>query len=80
MGDCERLREYAADRANPYGISFEAVCAAVLGEAQRQQLERMIGFKFRRHPALNFPEAHLAALERLLQGRVRQLLAIPSAA
>ncbi len=79
MGDYGRLREYAAGRTNPYGISFEAVCAAALGETQRAQLERMVGFTFRRHPAMNFPEAHLAALERLLQGRVQQLLSIPSA-
>lgn len=79
MGDCEKLQKYAAGRTNPYGISFVAVCASVLGETQRRQLERMIGFTVRRHPTLNFPEAHLAALERLLQDRVQQLLSLPAA-
>ncbi len=77
VGDYEKLREYAAGRTNPYGMSFEAVCAAVMGETQRQQLERMAGFQFRRHPSINFPEVHLQALEQLLQVRAEELLSIP---
>lgn len=37
----------------------------------------MIGFKFKRHPSLNLPEEHLTAIEKLLEDRVRKLLAIP---
>lgn len=70
----EALQEYAATRTNPYGLSFEEACAAVMGAKQREQLRRMIGFTFKRHPSLNLPEEHLRALERLLEIRVRKLL------
>lgn len=76
--DFEKLWEYAQTRTNPYRLSFEEVCAAVMGREQKEQLRRMIGFTFKRHPSLNFPEEHLRALERLLEIRVRKLLAIPT--
>lgn len=78
IGDFEKLREYARTRTNPYRLSFEEVCAAVMGRQQKEQLRRMIGFTFKRHPSINFPEEHLRALEKLLEIRVRKLLAIPT--
>lgn len=74
----DALRAYAATRTNPYGVSYEEVCAEVMGAKQKEQLRRMIGFRFRRHPQLNLPESQLKALESLLESRVRQLLAIPT--
>lgn len=76
IGDFGRLQEYAAIRTNPYGLSFEEVCAAVMGAKQKEQLRRMIGFTFKRHPSINFSEDHLRALERLLEIRVRKLLSL----
>lgn len=73
----EALKAYADTRTNPYGVSFEEVCAEVMGTKQKEQLRRMIGFRFKRHPGINFAEDHLRALENLLKVRVRQLLAIP---
>ena len=78
IGDFAKLQEYAATRTNPYGLPFEEVCAAVMGPKQRQQLRRMIGFTFARHPSLNFSEEHLRGLERLLQIRIRNLLDVSS--
>ncbi len=78
IGDFEKLQEYAGTRTNPYRLSFEEVCAAVMGAKQKEQLRRMIGFTFRRHSSINFPEEHLRALEKLLEIRVRKLLAIPA--
>lgn len=75
--DLPTLVEYAKTRTNPYYISFEEVCAAVMGTKQKEQLRRMIGFKFTRHPKLNLPEEHLVAVERVLENRVRELLEIP---
>jgi len=75
--DLPTLAEYAKTRTNPYYISFEEVCAAVMGTKQKEQLRRMIGFKFTRHPKLNLPEEHLVAAERVLENRVRELLEIP---
>lgn len=75
--DLPTLAEYAKTRTNPYYISFEEVCAAVMGTKQKEQLRRMIGFTFTRHPKLNLPEEHLVAVERVLENRVRELLEIP---
>lgn len=72
------LEEYAKTRTTPYRLSFEEVCAEVMGAKQKEQLRRMIGFRFKRHQSLNFSEEHLQMLEKLLEGRVRKLLAIPS--
>ena len=76
--DIPNLDEYAKTRSNPYNITFEEVCAEVMGAKQKEQLRRMIGFKFKRHPNLNLPEKHLTAIERVLEVRVRKLLAIPT--
>ena len=75
--DIPALDEYAQTRSNPYNISFEDVCAAIMGAKQKEQLRRMIGFRFKRHPYLNLPEDHLTAIEKVLEARVRKLLAIP---
>lgn len=73
------LKEYAKTRTNPYYLSFEEVCAAVMGAKQKEQLRRMIDFRFKRHPGgINFTEEHLKALEKILEIRVRRLLAIPT--
>lgn len=77
IADLAALEEYAMTRTTPYRLSFEEICAAVMGPTQKEQLRRMIGFRFRRHPGMNFSEEHLQTLERLLEGRVRKLLAIP---
>ncbi len=76
--DIPNLEEYAKTRSNPYNITFEEVCAEVMGTKQKEQLRRMIGFKFKRHSSLNLPEEHLIAVERVLEARVRKLLAIPT--
>lgn len=75
--DYDNLGEYAKTRTNPYYVSFEEVCETVMGTKQKEQLRRMIGFKFRRHPKLNLSEEHLKAVERVLEARVRELLSIP---
>lgn len=77
--DYRNLEEYAKTRSNPYYISYEEICAEVMGAKQKEQLRRMIGFRFQRHPLMNLPEQHLEAIERLLEKRVRRLLAIPAA-
>ena len=76
--DLAALEEYAMTRTTPYRLSFEEICTAVMGPKQKEQLRRMIGFRFKRHPDMNFSEEHLQMLEKLLDGRVRKLLAIPS--
>ena len=70
--------EYAKIRSNPYSVFYEEVCAEVMGAKQKEQLRRMIGFRFKRHESLNLPEEHLQTIEKHLEERVRKLLAIPT--
>ena len=72
--DFQDLDSYAKTRGTAYGVSFESVCQEVMGPIQGRQLRKLIGFTFRRHPRLNWPEYRLMAIEHHLQKRVRQLL------
>lgn len=72
--DFDDLEAYAKTRTTPYpGITYEAMCTEVLGKAQLQQLRRLIGFRFKRHPKLNLPEWRLEAIEHHIQKRIRVL-------
>ncbi len=75
--DYANLEEYAKTRSNPYGISYENICREVMGTKQRNQLRRLIGFRFTRHPSINLPEPHLQTLEKQIDLRVRELLSLP---
>ena len=79
--DYRNLAEYAKTRANPYGVCYEAICREVMGTKQRNQLRRLIGFRFTRHPSINLPEDRLTAIEKQidLDPRVRELLSLPRA-
>jgi len=75
--DLFNLDEYAATRYPAYAnVTFENICSEVLGKTQAKQLRQLIGFKFRRHHSINWPEQRLDAIEKHMQKRVRQLLAL----
>ncbi|MEG2136272.1 MAG: helix-turn-helix domain-containing protein, partial [Clostridia bacterium] len=46
------LGAYAKTRSNPYNISYESICAEVMGAKQKEQLRRLIDFRFKRHPSI----------------------------
>lgn len=77
--DCfSHFEAYAKLRANPYQVSYEDICRAVIGPIQKAQLRRMIGFQFHRYPGGTMAKNHLDYLEKLLEQRVQALLSIPS--
>ncbi len=75
--DFKNLSVYAKTRTNPYGTSYENICKEVMGTKQRNQLRKLIGFKFMRHPSINLPEERLLAIEKQIDIRVRELLSLP---
>ena len=75
--DYRYLDDYAKTRMPYSGSSFMDICAEVLGERQRKELKRMIGFRFKRHPRYNLPEFILKSIERHLKLRVVELLCLP---
>ena len=75
--DFKNLPVYAKTRTNPYGTSYENICKEVMETKQRNQLRKLIGFKFIRHPSINLPEERLLAIEKQIDIRVRELLSLP---
>lgn len=74
--DLKDVGGYAKTRSTPYNLSFERVVSEVAGKKQAQQLRRLIGFTFTRHPSINLPEERLEIIEKHLQKRVTRLLAL----
>ena len=77
--DIKDLDSYAKTRSNPYGVSYESICAEVMGNKQKNQLRKLTDFKFTRHPSINLSEERLIAIEKHIQSRIRKLLALPTA-
>lgn len=74
--DFKDLESYAKTRTTPYGISFETICAEVIGKKQVSELRKLIGFKFKRHDSINISEERLCVIEKLLQKRITQLISL----
>ena len=69
------LDEYAKTRYPAYsGTTFEGICKSFMTLRQAGQLRKMLNFTFTRHPKLNLPEEHLAAIEKHLRKRASQLI------
>lgn len=76
--DMEDLGTYAKTRSPAYGgTTFERICSEVMGDTQLRQLEGLKGFKFIRHPSINWPEARLIATEKFIQDRAEQFMKLP---
>lgn len=74
--DLRDTKAYAKTRLSAYGVPFENVVKEFITPRQKEQLRRMIGFRFRKHPRYNLPAARLHALEGYLAERVAELLAL----
>lgn len=77
QNDIDNLGSYAKTRTNPYDLPYEVICSEVLGNLQRSQLKKLIGFTFKRHTQYNLPEKRLKVIEKHIQYRIRQLLSLP---
>ncbi len=75
--DIDNLEDYAKTRTNPYDVPYETICSEVMGNNQRQQLKRLIRFRFHRHTSYNLPEKRLKAIEWQIDRRIKQLLNLP---
>jgi hypothetical protein len=75
--DYANLDEYAKTRTPAYGgATFDGICRSFVTPRQTAMLRKMIDFSFERHPRLNLPEKHVAAMEAHLRKRVVQLLGL----
>ena len=75
--DYADLDEYAKTRLPAYGnTTFEGICQAYMTARQIEKLRKMLNFTFERHPKLNLPEKHLAAIEKHLRKRASRLIGL----
>ena len=76
--DIRALDEYAKTRLSAYSVPFENIVKEFITARQKEELRKMIGFKFRRHSRYNLPSDRLKAIEKHLQKRIQALMAIPN--
>ena len=71
------LDEYAKTRSSAYGVPFDNIVREFISPRQKEQIRKMIGFRFEKHPAYNLPADRLKAIEKTLQNRVQVFLNVP---
>ena len=71
------LDEYAKTRSSAYGVPFDNIVREFISPRQKEQIRKMIGFRFEKHPAYNLPAERLRAIEKTLQNRVQVFLNVP---
>ncbi|MCL2059827.1 MAG: XRE family transcriptional regulator [Oscillospiraceae bacterium] len=75
--DYANLDDYAKTRFPAYGnTTFEGICQSFMTARQVEKLRKMLNFSFMRHPLLNLPEGHLAAIEKHLRKRASLLIGL----
>ena len=75
--DYGNLEEYAKSRAPAYSnTTFERICQSLMTARQTGKLRKILDFHFERHPKLNLPEEHLAAIENHVRKRASQLIGL----
>ena len=75
--DMKTLDEYAKTRSSAYGVPFDNIVREFISPRQKEQLRKMIGFRFEKHPRYNLSADRLKAIEKTLQNRVQAFLSIP---
>ena len=74
--DLQDTAAYAKTRLSAYQVPFENIVREFITARQKDQLRRMIGFRFEKHPRYNLPAARLKALEHYLAERVAEMLSM----
>lgn len=72
----DNIETYIEGRSNPYGSrnQFLDLAKRLSGPVQREQMRRLINFRFTESNICNLPTWRLRALEQIIQDRVRILL------
>jgi hypothetical protein len=74
------LDRYAKTRFPVYpNTTFDGICKSFITTRQIEKLRKILNFSFERHPKLNLPEEHLAAIEKHLRKRASQLIGLSRA-
>jgi hypothetical protein len=75
--DYADLDEYARTRFPAYpNTTFEGICQSFITGRQIEKLRKILNFTFTRHPKMNLPDGHLAAIEKHIKKRASQLIGL----
>ena len=75
--DMKTLDEYAKTRSSAYGVPFDNIVREFISPRQKEQLRKMTGFRFEKHPRYNLSADRLKAIEKTMQNRAQAFLSIP---
>ena len=70
----ENIEEYAKTRSSAYGVPFENIIKEFIAPRHKEQLRKMIGFRFERDRNYNLSAKRLRIIEKQLQRRVIEML------
>ena len=73
--DILEIEKYAQTRSPAFdGVSYDALVKEFLSDRQREELRKLINFKFKKHSKYNLPNARLKTIEAFIQTRVQEIL------
>lgn len=76
MKNLNTLKEYRELLTPAIGHSFDENAYLFLGQKQKEQVQKLLGFHFVRHPKYNLSEKRLKVMEECIQERVHEILNI----
>ena len=76
--DFKDLNKYASTRLSKYDIDFIVLCKKFITDRQKEQLRKLINFKFNRNTTYKYNEDKLKAIEEYIQQRVKLFLSFKS--
>ena len=74
--DLKNVYDYAMTRLMATSQDFLTFAKEIITKKQNRKLKKLINFKFKKHPKYNLPTDCLETLEKFIQKRVKELLAI----
>ena len=75
--DLNDVDTYAKTRLMATSHDFLAFSKEIMTKRQKKKLQKLVNFKFAKHKSYNLPASRLRTIEKFVQKRVRELLAIP---
>jgi hypothetical protein len=72
--DLQNLDKYSKTRQPALYNDFIEFSKPIITNCQKAMLRKLINFNFRKHSRYNLPKERLAAIEKNIQSRVRDLL------
>ena len=74
--ELEDVEKYSKTRGSAFGVAHIDIVKEFITNRQKEQLRKMINFRFSKHTRYNLPAKRLKVIEEFLQKRVQELLSL----